>query len=404
MKRLNVVVVSDFFFPDSPGGANRYAYQLAAGLAGRGHGVRVVARRARPGLPDRETLDGVEVVRVGGGRPASLADALAVVLSTAKALKHAPSPAVCILNQPITGLGALISGRRPLVYVFHSPWHTEYEIKAEEMPGLARGPVPLSLRVWARKVLEGLVVNRCAASVALSRYMAGLLERHHRAENTLSALIPAGVDPATFHPDEDRGEARKRLGLPHNVPVLFTLRNLRPRMGIENLLHALSLLRETGRESVLLVGGDGPSRGALESLSQSLGLTDRVRFLGFVPEEELPAYYLAADLFVLPTRRLEGFGIVILEALASSTPVLGTPVGAIPELLSVLGPEAVARRATARDLAASLGFWLPLIEKGGESYLNLRERCRELVLENYTIEHFVDRWERLLFDVSRGAG
>src|SRR5207249_11624167 len=59
-------------------------------------------------------------------------------------------------------------------------------------------------------------------------------------------------------------------------------------------------------------------------------------FLGFIPDETLPSYYHAADVFVLPTRELEGFGLVTVEALACGTPVLGTPVGATPEVLSGL--------------------------------------------------------------------
>ena len=70
--------------------------------------------------------------------------------------------------------------------------------------------------------------------------------------------------------------------------------------------------------------------------SAQLGLDKHVTFLGFVPDADLPRYYQAADVFVLPTRELEGFGLVTAEALACGTPVLGTPVGATPELLEPL--------------------------------------------------------------------
>src|SRR5207249_11052699 len=77
-------------------------------------------------------------------------------------------------------------------------------------------------------------------------------------------------------------------------------------------------------------------------------------FLGFIPDETLPSYYHAADVFVLPTRELEGFGLVTVEALACGTPVLGTPVGATPEVLSGLDASLVFRGISAEIMAEDL--------------------------------------------------
>jgi glycosyltransferase involved in cell wall biosynthesis len=93
--------------------------------------------------------------------------------------------------------------------------------------------------------------------------------------------------------------------------------------------------------------------------------------LGFVPEADLPALYAAADFSVVPTVALEGFGLVTVESLASGTPVLGTPVGATPEILEPLDHRFVFAAATAEAMAQRLGEVL-----GGSIRLPNRETCQ----------------------------
>ena len=103
-----------------------------------------------------------------------------------------------------------------------------------------------------------------------------------------------------------------------------------------------------------MIGGAGPLDAALREMAAREGLAERVRFAGFIPESRLPSYYRMADLFVLPTRELEGFGLVTLEALASGVPVAGTPVGGTPEILSRLEPNLLFKDATAASMAETI--------------------------------------------------
>jgi glycosyltransferase involved in cell wall biosynthesis len=129
-------------------------------------------------------------------------------------------------------------------------------------------------------------------------------------------------------------------------------------MGLDELLRAVAIVRENVPDVLLLIGGSGGLRRGLEAQAAGLGLGGHVRFLGFVPEARLAAHYQAADFFVLPTRELEGFGLVTVEALACGTPVLGTPVGATPEILGTVGADYIFEgpdaRAIARDTAKHL--------------------------------------------------
>ncbi len=88
----------------------------------------------------------------------------------------------------------------------------------------------------------------------------------------------------------------------------------------------------------LFIGGKGPLQGVLESQIRSLGLGERVRMLGFISESLLPAHYQAADISIVPSQTLEGFGLTTLESLACGTPVLVTPVGGLTEVVGPLAP------------------------------------------------------------------
>ena len=138
--------------------------------------------------------------------------------------------------------------------------------------------------------------------------------------------------------------------------LFFTLRRLVPRMGIDNLIKAMALLKSKGYRCRLVIGGAGPERERLEQLTRSIDMESSVVFLGKIPDADLPAFFQAADCFVLPTRALECFGLIILESFASGTPVIATPVGSIPEIMGEVGnsfltddaqPESLARKMAA---------------------------------------------------------
>jgi glycosyltransferase involved in cell wall biosynthesis len=104
-------------------------------------------------------------------------------------------------------------------------------------------------------------------------------------------------------------------------------------MGIDVLIRAAGLLASRGVRFVVAIGGVGAEREALERMRAEHGLDEQVRFLGRVPDEQLPDLLRAADLVVVPSRSMEGFGMSTVEALACGTPVVATDSGASPEIL-----------------------------------------------------------------------
>jgi glycosyltransferase involved in cell wall biosynthesis len=102
-----------------------------------------------------------------------------------------------------------------------------------------------------------------------------------------------------------------------------------------------------------------------------------------------------ADLFILPTKDLEGFGMVTVEALASGLPVLGTPVGGTKEILALLGPEFLFADSTPSSMAKLILKNIELWNKDSEIYRNITQRCRDVAERYYSWDTHIDQLERL---------
>jgi glycosyltransferase involved in cell wall biosynthesis len=144
-------------------------------------------------------------------------------------------------------------------------------------------------------------------------------------------VIPNGVDAELFHL-MDRDEARRKLNLPPEVPLLVSVGALIRPKGHLTLIRAFARIAPRHPELKLYLLGEGPLRSELESLVHELSLQDRVRLLGKRPNDELPQWFNAAELSLLTSER-EGWPNVLTESLACGTPVVATRVGGVPEIL-----------------------------------------------------------------------
>ncbi|HSP72519.1 MAG TPA: glycosyltransferase family 4 protein, partial [Gaiellaceae bacterium] len=348
--RLRVLVASADWFPDLKGGNARVATETARALAARGHDVHVLARRL-PGLPELEREGGLTVERTLPRTflPVTVTDVLAAYRRAARiagrfdvVLSHASTLSYGLLAAELPA---------PVVAVFHAPVARELRFDAGTMRlGPRRAARSLVAMPLAR--IERAAIGRAAAVLVLSEYTRSLLLADHPRAEPRVLRVSGGVDTQRFSPSTAEGR--------NETPLLLTVRRLEPRMGIENLLVAVAGLRRRRPVELAIVGG-GSLRAELELRAAELGIASSVRFLGTVGEDELLAWYRRADLFVLPTVAYEGFGMVTAEALACGTPVVGTPVGATPELLAPLDPRLVAGGADAADLEQTVAAALDLL-------------------------------------------
>ncbi|WP_432561942.1 glycosyltransferase family 4 protein [Kineococcus sp. SYSU DK003] len=132
-------------------------------------------------------------------------------------------------------------------------------------------------------------------------------------------LVENGVDRAVFRPDPAAAAAaRAALDVPTGATVLLVAGRLHPQKRVDRSLRLLPALPG----AVLVLAGDGPDRAGLELLAESLGVRERVRFLGAVDRSRLPGLYAAADLSLLTSQWREGLPMAVLESLACGTPAV----------------------------------------------------------------------------------
>ncbi|HKC19903.1 MAG TPA: glycosyltransferase [Candidatus Dormibacteraeota bacterium] len=205
--------------------------------------------------------------------------------------------------------------------------HTLGLVKNQTLAAGARPEPELRIQV------EKEVAAQADLLVASTEDERSELVRLYGAQPDRVAVVPPGVDPSTFQPI-DRDEARRKIGYGAGRLLLFVGR-LERLKGVEVAIRALALLRDRTHDDVrlLILGedsreGDESEKERLKSIATAVGVRDRVDFLGSVAHHELPFFYSAADVCVMPSYS-ESFGLVGLEAQACGTPVVGSGVSGL---------------------------------------------------------------------------
>ncbi|MGI8685966.1 MAG: glycosyltransferase, partial [Acidimicrobiales bacterium] len=249
--------------------------------------------------------------------------------------------------------------RVPLVVHFQGPWAGESLVEGET-----------GLRVAAKRLVERAVYRRARAVVVLSGAFKEVLVGDYGLAPWDIHVVPPGVDLDRLTPG-DRGAARDLLGLPGGARVVVAVRRLVPRMGLDVLIEAWAKLQPALPDAHLLIVGDGPERQRLQASADRLGVGGSVRLLGGVDDDTVVQCYRAADVSVVPTVALEGFGLVVLESLACGTPAVVTDAGGLPEAVRGLELSAVVPAGDAGALATRLAAALD-----GTGPLADAARCR----------------------------
>jgi len=386
------------YHPDTIGGGWRYAAEVAERLAGRGHAVSVICQNTEANLPATEIRRGVALHRFARGSGSFFTkwrreNRQAQDLLTR--LRSESSAAVLIATHHAYLQAALASVPGKKLFMLHGPWAEEYRFARQAKPR----------RLW-RRCLDELIAIRLRATerralrsvdqiFVTSQHFKEKLSRWHPVALPPVSAIGGGTDTEQFKPAADRAAVRMAYGLRDDHRLFLAVRRLDPRMGLVLLLEAFGRMAAAFPQSLLWIAGRGPLQEELARRIEGLGMAQRVRLLGFVPEEELPRLLSAADCSVMPSLDLEGFGLATVESLACGTPVLGSRAGATPELLAPLSPQLLFEPGSVTSLADHLREILV-----NPARLPDCQSCREYALRRFTwhgpVSAFEACHERLL--------
>lgn len=407
-RTLKVEFIADVSIAKVIGGAERVLHEQSTRMAEKGHQVEILTRRSPVHDETFAAVQGVDEWRYGiknGNAFSFLASSL--INSRRLFVRRMKEVGFDCLNfhQPFSSFGCIhspLARQAFTLYTCHSLSFEEFATRHSKPTCLA-GRIRYRLEMMIRRGLERSAIMKSDKVVTLSRYMQAKLGRVYGITADKICVIPGGVDLDKFRPGSVPESLRHRYGSDPDTFFLLTVRNLVPRMGLENLIRAMKHVVDGVDDVHLVIGGEGPLRKSLEALVGQLGLKMNVSFIGFIPEAALPDFYRMADLFVLPTQKLEGFGLVTLEALACGVPVLGTPVGGTNEILGALDPELLLKDTGENEMAKKIVEFCRLRMSAPQFWENYKRRCRRFVEDNYSWQRNVDRLEGLVQEHCTGA-
>ncbi|MCK4649151.1 glycosyltransferase family 4 protein [bacterium] len=294
-------------FPPEVGGIQTYCYQLAKNLASLGEKIVVLA----PGVEGDLEFDKRQNFRI-----IRIRKKINLYFTFFSTLRRERIEKILVAHR--ANYACLASWANIL-------WKIPYDIIVYGGEILLLGR-----RKSIRKNFE-----RAEQVITISNFTKGRLIEIGIPEKKIAVIHP-GVDPAKFNPELSPSKIRKRFNL-ENKKIILTISHLVKRKGHQNVLKALPQVLEKVPNLVYLIVGKGEEGEALKETVRDLKLEERVIFVGKVKEEELPLYYGACDLFIMPSYEIkekgdvEGFGITYLEANACGKPVIGGRSGGVPD-------------------------------------------------------------------------
>lgn len=306
------------WFTSRRGGLNRYFEELFTALRGLEPSTQASAFGTQPlgghtwGSPDRNLL-----MRIASSpaRPGTSWD----VIDQHFALYGRTSPRM--------------SRKALMVTHFHGPWADESAASGHGGPSTA-----------AKKYIESRRYQSADVVITLSNAFKSLVVENYGVPESKVSVVPGGVDVHRFNFSGTAGERGRVL----------CVRRLEKRMGIEYLIQAWPAILSAAPHATLHIVGDGTQADKLKRLVSATGVESSVRFLGGISDARLEFEYAAAEVTVVPSVQLEGFGLIALESFAQGRPVVATAVGGLPEVVGALDPTMVVAPAHPDALAGRI--------------------------------------------------
>lgn len=364
---MNILHIYKDYYPVLGGIENHVRVLAEAGVA-RGHALTVLVT-SRNRHTQREELNGVKLIKTARWVNISSAPISPAMFWEARHAGRAADIVHLHFPYPLGELAHLFNGSRAkTVITYHSDIVRQKTLRTVYQPFL-----------WRILRKADRLIATSGRYIDTSPYLSQFKPK--------CTIIPLGTNVDQFAKvDPARAAARRRQLQQHAAePLLLSVGRLRYYKGLDDLIRALPTIPQA--RSIIV--GSGPMEADWKELARAVGVADRVTFTGEVPDEDLPLYYAAADLFVLPANaRAEAFGTVIVEALAAGKPVISTEVGTGTSWVNVDGQTGLVTPphdppALARAINALLA------DEGLRRRLGRAAQAR--AYREFTVERMIDR-------------
>lgn len=390
---MRYLVAVDYHFLDIPGGAARVACDIAKVAKEAGHEVGIVCYQPNAEHDDFSVQDGIQVLRVGKPKlPAwDPRRTFLSIRSVSQAIHRyfGRQPWDCLhIHSIMTGLGAswAFDSRTTRCMTLHSPVSLEYAAHdASNFVQQWKHRLGVPLLDW----MERKLLYESQQIHVLSQFNAHYIQQQHPSIAKRVSVIPYWRQ-ASLKRTMSKEEARAALGWDPKQTLFFTIRTHIPRTGIGDAIDAVRPYAKANR-CQLMIAGDGPLRPTFEQLVHQHRLEKQIRFLGRISDQTLHLAYQAADAFLLTTRALECFGLILIEAMSFGCPVISSDSTAIPEVMMPILPQGLYPAGDVQALTDKIGQFLD-----GRLDLPSSEQIRSYIEDTYGPQHITPLYLRWL--------
>ena len=369
---MKIVQVAPYFQPHI-GGVESHVLDISLELVERGHEVKVFTSKYDPGLPDTETISGIKVKRIKPLINIFTTPVFPKLKNELLKIKcdlvhtHIPPPFVEFFSAR-----ARNKTKIPLILTYHCDL---------ELPNFLNKPVSGFYRrtfghyslIYTDKII--VTTNTYAATSRAVWHFPPI-------------VIPNAVNTKRYNPKLDGTKIRKRHDLEGKNVILYVGR-IKYHKGIEYFASAAKFF---DKNTKFLIVGAGDFEDEIRNLINELNLNDQVLMIGKVPWDELPFYYAAADIFILPSlTRLEAFGIVGLEAMASGKPVIISDIPGVREVIEDKKEGLLTPPMDIKEMANKIKKLLA----DPKLCMRMGKAGRKKVVEHFEIAKVVDQLEEV---------
>ncbi|MFX0195390.1 MAG: glycosyltransferase family 4 protein [Candidatus Hodarchaeota archaeon] len=319
---MNILMISPWYLPYEVGGAEVFAHEIAKRLANKGHTIQVLTRKRGYPLSSEMDLNDVHIHYLPYFNVENLRSISFILSAFQKGRYIIQKNKIDLIHAHLAFPSGIVASlfklieKKPSLVTIQGGDVGDYAEFTGKFYGVLTPFIKLGLRGADRVHVVSTDLKKKIVSFDYSP------DNIH--------LVPNGVDFSRFSPRINGRNVRKHYKI--DGPIILSVSRLVPKNGLDTLIQAFKIVKETYHDTYLMIVGEGYLKSQLERMVKKLNLENNTIFVGYVRHDLIHHFYAAADIFVR-TPVDEGFGIVFIEAMASGVPVVATNVGGITDII-----------------------------------------------------------------------